>query len=117
MRRTLPIKAIRDYYGEKIALYFCFLQHLLHLGYGLPLPALLGIVVQVFHFISMRIDRDLTAVRIWVDLAFAMYIAIFGTIFLETFNRVQYSYALEFGMINHTWHETQRPQHYGVPAR
>ena len=41
------IKEIRDYYGEKIALYFSFLQHLLHLGYGLPLPALLGIAVHV----------------------------------------------------------------------
>merc|ERR1719353_1010362 len=66
MRRTLPIKAIRDYYGEKIALYFSFLQHLLHLGYGLPLPALPGIAVQVLHFLSRRVD--LTAVRVWVDL-------------------------------------------------
>ena len=77
IKRLYPVKDIRDYYGEKIALYFVFLQHLLHPLYGLPVPALLGCGVYALHSV-LEVEATHTA-RVTVDLLYASSVAIFGT--------------------------------------
>jgi hypothetical protein len=126
IRRVYPVRDIRDYYGEKIALYFAFVMHQLHPLFGMPMFAVIGLGVYLFQHAyppviitgADGVERmEVDPIRKVVDLGFALYVATYGTMFDETYGRVEKRWALEFGMLQtDAEDEAKRPQFRGTPV-
>ena len=84
----LPIDTLRDYFGEKVALYFNFLTfYTYHLSY----TSLLGLFVQLVQDNGSKDTRNV------INIIFATFIIIWSTIFMfQEFASL--SYQLEFAI-------------------
>lgn len=100
-----PLDDVKDYFGEKIGIYFLFLGH----------NTSWMMLASVFGFFS------------WVNVAatgndpspdilpyFSAFIAIWSTLFLEFWKRKQKRQAMQWGMIGFQEDELIRPQFQGV---
>lgn len=105
-----PYDEIRSYFGEKIALYFCFTGHYV---FWLLFPALIGLIPFGFaansHFAEEAYDS-------WVHGVFGFLIALWGIVMLEAWKRRQAKAAFEWGMTGFEEQETDRPEFEGEPA-
>lgn len=84
----VPISSFRDYFGEKIALYFDFLSYYTK---QLWYMAIIGTVAQGFMF--SRND----ALRTFIIVFFAIIIIIWSTVFIEFWKREQVLFAVQYG--------------------
>ena len=74
----IQIDAIRDYFGEKIAIYFRFISYYtFHLTY----MSVIAIVVEIL--ISLEID----AITRSVNIIFSIIIIVWSTLFIELWKR------------------------------
>eukprot|EP00604_Paraphysomonas_vestita_P001703 CAMPEP_0174817746 /NCGR_PEP_ID=MMETSP1107-20130205/254_1 /TAXON_ID=36770 /ORGANISM="Paraphysomonas vestita, Strain GFlagA" /LENGTH=652 /DNA_ID=CAMNT_0016028733 /DNA_START=1071 /DNA_END=3029 /DNA_ORIENTATION=+ len=98
-----PFFEIKEYFGEKIGLYFKFMAH-----YNLWLtgPALIGIPLQIY---IVAINNFSSPVQI----AFAVFIVIWAVIMLEFWKRKEKMTAIEWGMIGFEDEEVNRPEFKG----
>ncbi|KAH9109077.1 hypothetical protein LEN26_010766 [Aphanomyces euteiches] len=100
-----PIGAIRDYFGEKIALYFAWLELYTKL---LVLPAAFGIAIFVLDVVTTVVpSRDL-------KIAFAVAIVIWSTMFTELWKRKSAIYNVIWGTDHSDIQSTPRTQFVGV---
>jgi len=99
-----PFNAIKDYFGEKIAMYFGWLGHYTtYLSYAAPA----GFLTYVVAFGEGRTDNSLTPI-------FAAFMAVWGTLFLEAWKRQQITFVMEWGMKGFEDVETTRPAFWGA---
>lgn len=102
-----PIQQIRNYYGEKIALYFAWLSMYTQ---WLLTPALVGLVVYVH-------QRSVDNFSVRELPVFGVFIAVWSTFFIEFWKRKQARYALMWGMDQFEEEEGKRPQFLLHPGR
>ena len=106
----LPLNKIRNYFGEKIALYFAFTSLLAKV---LLTPAVLG----TFVFVIQRTVTAESSMGITVNAFYCIFIACWATVFLEMWRRREARLALTWGMLDFTQDEQLRPQFIGDPRR
>lgn len=99
-----PVDDIKDYYGEKIGLYFLWLGH-----YTIWLSV--AGIVGFFSWINIAVDgNDPNAA---VMPYFSVFMALWATLFLEFWKRKQSFYAMKWGMVGFEEEEQARPQFTG----
>eukprot|EP00736_Rhodelphis_marinus_P013788 Rmarinus@m.20923 len=96
---TQPLDDIRDYFGEKIALYFSFLGFYTRL---LVFPTILGIILFVPQIYLGRYDVK-NSIPIY-----SAFMAIWATLFLEAWKREQVTNAYNWNMLGFEAHENAR---------
>jgi anoctamin-10/anoctamin-7 len=100
-----PVDEVKDYYGEKIGLYFLWLGH--YTAWLIPAS-----VVGFGCWINVAAkDNDPNAV---IMPYFAAFVALWSTLFLESWKRKEKTYAMRWGMVGYEEEETSRPQFIGV---
>lgn len=98
----ISIETIRNYFGEKIAIYFSFLSfYTLEIG---PM-AFLGLFAQIFLYLDIQSDA--------IKLSFSILIIIWSTIFIEMWKRRQYMFAVKYGQLDFQEEEAERPDFKG----
>ena len=98
-----PLKPIRYYFGEKVAFYFAFLAYY---NYALLYPAAVGTGMFIWQMVEGRVDVDGFAL-------FALFMSLWGTLFLEFWRRFESKYRIEWGMCKFDEKEQPRPEFSG----
>mmetsp|Transcript_21081 Transcript_21081/g.21777 ORF Transcript_21081/g.21777 Transcript_21081/m.21777 type:complete len:758 (+) Transcript_21081:44-2317(+) len=100
-----PIDEIKDYFGEKIGLYFVWLGHYTS---WLFIAAIIGF----FCWINVAAEDNNPNAEIMPY--FATFIAFWSTLFLEFWKRKEITTAMEWGTVGFEQEELPRPQFEGV---
>lgn len=99
------IDKVRDYYGERIALYFLFMSHV---NKWLIVPAVLGVVLSLLEWFLGTPDND-TAIFVCVGMGF------WAIFFVHFWRRTAATYALKWGTLGLGRQlEPTRPEFIGV---
>ncbi|XP_052794757.1 anoctamin-4-like isoform X2 [Mya arenaria] len=128
-----PLWKIRNYFGEKIGMYFAWTGVLIS---TLWLPTLFGFAVFLYGLVeSIRNTADSastgqsnsTLTDLFVNIKgsfdndvtpfFAMFLCIWGTIFLEVWKRKQSELAYQWDVDQFEENEPDRPEFYGTKER
>jgi hypothetical protein len=110
INQRIPLSKIRNYYGEKIALYFEFLRYY---QCSLLFPALIGLIV----FVIQRVyDQDSSPV-LALNAIYSVFMTIWATVFLEGWRRKESSLSILWGTTKFERVEVPRPQYKGVTRR
>lgn len=100
--QNLPLTDLKDYFGEKVALYFAFVDHF---NRFLIIPALVGIPFQI----AVWAMNDYNAPFLPF---YSLFMAISSVVMLEHWKRKEKTIALEWGMIGFEDNETDRPGNF-----
>jgi hypothetical protein len=104
-----PISDIRNYFGEKVALYFWFLYIYTR---WLVILGVIGLVVSIVGF------HDLDSVhRNYLHTAFCLCTVVWSTAFMVRWRQHQVIKSIEWGQIDFEEDETTRPQFQGETQR
>jgi hypothetical protein len=95
-----PIKLIREYFGEKIALYYSFLGHF---ALWLTFPAGVGLIFEIVIAYFQDVDYPIIPF-------FSLFIVIWGVVMLEFWKRAEAFKALEGGMLGFELEESYRAE-------
>mmetsp|Transcript_16737 Transcript_16737/g.28381 ORF Transcript_16737/g.28381 Transcript_16737/m.28381 type:complete len:742 (+) Transcript_16737:144-2369(+) len=101
------IDPVKDYFGEKIGLFFLFLGH--YTTWLIP-----AMVVGFFVWINVSSDNnnpDAIAVPY-----FAAFVSVWSTLFLEFWKRKEKTKAMKWGMVGFEDTEQDRPEFDGEPS-
>lgn len=104
---NLPVGDIKNYFGEKIGLYFAFLSHYVSM---LLFPAVIGIVVFLIQ------QNDPRGFR-YINVIYTCSMIIWNTLFLSSWKQKQATLSMEWGVTGYQNSEQYRPQYDGVPAK
>jgi hypothetical protein len=96
---SLPLYQIKEYFGEKVGLYFAFMEHLCRC---LAPPALIGVPLQVAVFVLDDYSAPFLPF-------FSYFIAVWAVVMLELWKRREKALALEWGMLGFETSEVDRP--------
>jgi anoctamin-10/anoctamin-7 len=108
MPNNQPFTEIKDYFGEKIALYFAWLGHYTT---WLIAPSIIGVLTAANVYYTGDPDSDLVPF-------FGLFMCLWSTFFLEFWKRRNATLAMEWGMTEFEEEEQDRPQFEGelVPS-
>ena len=95
------VDLVRDYFGEKIGFYFLFLGHYTS---WLMWASLVGCIV----YLDVAIEDDNP--NAVLTPYFAAFMALWSTLFLESFKRIQGEHTMKWGMTDMEENETPRPE-------
>ncbi|XP_052076690.1 anoctamin-3-like isoform X2 [Mytilus californianus] len=135
-----PLWKIRNYFGEKIALYFAWTGMLTS---SLWIPTIFGFCIFLYGLIASQINetspleipQNATALQEFqsrmndllntikkafdndVTPFFALIICLWGTVFLELWKRTNATLAYEWDVDNFETNEPDRPQFYGLKVK
>ena len=96
---------VKDYFGEKVALYFAWLGH--YTAWLAPI-AIVGLAV----FVHQLVAGDPS---VWSVTPFAVMMALWASFFMEFWKRKENRLAMEWGMTAYEETEEVRPQFRGEP--
>lgn len=98
----ISVETVRNYFGEKIGIYFSFLSF-----YTLEVMpmAFLGLFAQILIYIDFQSDA--------VKLSFSILIIVWSTIFIEMWKRRQIMFAIKFGQLDFQEEEAEKPDFKG----
>ncbi|OMJ74149.1 hypothetical protein SteCoe_27004 [Stentor coeruleus] len=108
--QKIPSGKVRNYFGEKIALYFEFLRYF---QCNLFFPGIVGLIVFI---IQKAFDIAHPSV-LTVNAFYCIFISIWGTVFLEVWKRKESSFAIIWGQTEFEKIEIPRPQFKGELRR
>jgi len=94
-----PFTKIKDYFGEKIGLYFVFLGHYTEQA---GIAAILGVIVWMVSCTTGGVNAPVIPF-------FCIVMSVWATVFLETWKRKQSRYSMEWGMVGIEDIEEERP--------
>ena len=103
MPQHQPFDLIKNYFGEKIGLYFKFLGHYTN---WLLLPGLIGLALQLVVLFTGDFSHPTVPF-------FSFFIALWAVLMLEYWKRKEQYTALAWGMTNFEATETERPEYKG----
>ncbi|KAL4509164.1 hypothetical protein ABPG72_018095 [Tetrahymena utriculariae] len=107
----LQIDSIRDYFGEKIAIYFKFLSsYTFHLSY----ISFIGVIIEII-IASLKYKHPETSAGF--RFFFAIIIIIWQCAFIEFWKREQAVFSLTYGQENFEQSEQERPSFKGYYKR
>ncbi|CAF0826099.1 unnamed protein product [Didymodactylos carnosus] len=101
--KPLPIRQVRDYFGENVAFYFAFLEYYTK---SLVVPAIIGIIVRFFpcaDFLKYSF--------------YCIFNVFWWTIFMERWKRLGNKLAFEWGALDVQIFERPRPLYHGPLVR
>ena len=98
-----PFEEIKDYFGEKIALFYHFLGHY---SYWLIIPAAIGFIFQLVVWGTGNYSHPVVAF-------YAVFVACWAVFMLEFWKRKESSIAMEWGMSDFESQEPDRPEYIG----
>lgn len=98
-----PLWDIKEYFGEKIGLYFTFLSHYTT---WCMYPMLLGLAIQL----HVAVTSNTSAPSVPV---FAIFVSFWAVLMLEFWKRKEKTTAMEWGMVGFEDEEKDRPEFYG----
>lgn len=110
INQKIPLNKIRNYFGEKIALYFEFLRYF---QVSLLVPGIVGLVV----FIIQKIYDDQDPIVLSLNAIYSVFITIWATVYLEGWKRKESSLSIIWGTSKYERVEVPRPQYQGVKRR
>lgn len=99
---------VKDYFGEKIGLYFGWLGHYTT---WLFVAAFLGFLAWINVQVEDGDPNSLTMPY------FAGAMAVWATLYLESFKRYEATTIMKWGMTDFESNEEARPEFYGIPTR
>ena len=99
-----PLDYIRSYFGEKIALYFCFLGNY---SYFLIFPSIIGLFVQLNLWYRNTYNTSMTLAF------FSLFICLWSVMMLESWKREEKRISLKWGMVGFENKELDRPDFSG----
>jgi hypothetical protein len=110
--KNQPLNDVRDYFGAKIALYFCWLGHYTT---WLWCPGILGLYVYIQAILYSKANgiNPPTFDSFWC-VPFALFIAIWSTVYLEYWKRTQASKAYIWDTMGFEEAEQARPEFFGI---
>lgn len=108
--QKIPLSKIRNYYGEKIALYFEFLRYF---QCNLVIPALIGISTFIIQCLYDQHSLQVLSLNIF----YSTFMIIWATIYLENWRRKESSLSILWGTTKYEQIEVPRPQYKGVKRR
>jgi anoctamin-10/anoctamin-7 len=101
-----PLPEIREYFGEKVAMYFAWLGHYTK---WLVVPSFLGIIVQA------NVLIEYTDYKATLSGPYGLFITLWCTFFSEAWKRNQIMYAMKWGTLGFTSDDEQeRPEYKGT---
>ena len=100
----LPLDSIEEYYGEKVAFYFAWLQHC---SFHLLFLSLAGLVVFICQLSSGNFDHP---IRPW----FSVLIMVWSFVVMVTWRRRSNFLAHQWGTLDYKEEEVPRPQFKGT---
>uniref|UniRef100_K3W8D0 Anoctamin transmembrane domain-containing protein n=1 Tax=Globisporangium ultimum (strain ATCC 200006 / CBS 805.95 / DAOM BR144) TaxID=431595 RepID=K3W8D0_GLOUD len=98
-----PLVEIKDYFGEKVGLYFAWLGHYTT---WLIMPSLVGILVFLSVIVESTADSNFVPY-------FGLFMALWSTFYYEYWKRYNSTLALEWGMSSFEDEEVERPEFEG----
>jgi hypothetical protein len=98
-----PIDDIKDYFGEKMGLYFAFMSHY---TIWLSLPALIGVIFQIIVFSTNNFSHPVLPF-------FSVIISVWSVLMLEAWKRNEKTISLKWGTAGFEDEEQDRPQFKG----
>lgn len=101
---TLPFNDLKKYFGEKIALYYCFLGHYTK---ALLLPAVVGLICQIIVWYYNDVSSPVLPF-------FSVFMCGWSIVMLETWKREEKRIAMRWGMSDFEQTELDRPEFNGV---
>jgi anoctamin-10/anoctamin-7 len=104
---AFPVDSMKDYFGEKIGLYFLFTSH--YTAWLLP-AALLGIIFWAVYLANDNSSDSLALPY------FSSLVSLWTVSLLEYWKRKEVKYALQWGMTGFEDNESARPQFFGELA-
>eukprot|EP00299_Pterocystis_sp_00344_P011289 c5232_g1_i1.p1 GENE.c5232_g1_i1~~c5232_g1_i1.p1 ORF type:complete len:774 (-),score=157.49 c5232_g1_i1:41-2362(-) len=104
---TQPLNEVRDYFGEKIAMYFSFLGHYTLWLFFLSIFGLIAQIIQVVHH-----DADHPIVPFY-----CLFLTLWTTFFLESWKRQQSVNAFLWDVQDFEEEEKVRPEYVGFTSR
>jgi len=99
-----PTHDLKEYFGEKIALYVVFLGHY---SLCLLIPSVIGLIFQLIVFASGNYSHPVMAF-------YSLLITVWGVAMLEYWKRKESYTALQWGMTSFETHEQDRPEFHGT---
>lgn len=102
-----PLDDVKEYFGERMALYFAFLQHLTR---GLLMPSAIGLVVVLYGILYGSADNPLTPF-------YSIFMMLWLPWFCKTWRREEARLAFKWNVEDFEEAERERPQFRGPPAR
>lgn len=105
----VPVNDIKNYYGEKVALYFWFLYTYTR---WLGCLGLLGLIVTIIGYHELENSH-----RNYLHTAFCIITVVWSTAFMESWKRHQVIKSIEWGQVDFEEDETTRPQFQGESQR
>ncbi|EGR32656.1 hypothetical protein IMG5_075400 [Ichthyophthirius multifiliis] len=106
---NLNIDSIRDYFGEKIAIYFLFLQYYTK---KLALISLISIIVQI-----IQQEHESLQVVAGFRIFFSMLIMFWQVLFMQNWKKQQVIFSIMYGQEKLQEQEVERPQFKGQYRR
>jgi anoctamin-10/anoctamin-7 len=106
-----PFHAIKEYFGEKVGLYFLFMGHYTR---WLLVPAFVGLVIQ---FIVFSYSNVVAATNAPFLPLFSVFICIWAIMMLQYWGLLEKRTALEWGTAGYEKSQEDRPEFEGVEAR
>lgn len=98
---------IRDYFGEKIALYFVFMGHY---SYWLIIPGIIGLIFQIIVFATGNFSSSVLPF-------YSLLITVWAIVMLEYWKRKEQLKAVDWGMTSFEDTEPDRPEFKGALIR
>lgn len=109
---TLPIDLFRNYFGEKIAIYFTFLTFY---SKSLVLPGLLGTVLFILDYYFLK-NHHYFALKLIIILSGLLSI-VYGAVFIEYWKRRQATFSVKYGQNSQNSVNDDRPKFKGKMRR
>jgi hypothetical protein len=106
INQKIPLSRIRNYFGEKLALYFEFLKCF---QVSLVLPSIIGLIV----FTLQQVYSVSHPVVLTANALFCVFITVYATIFLEYWKRRESGLSVMWGTTEYEKLEIARPQFKG----
>jgi anoctamin-10/anoctamin-7 len=98
---------LRDYFGEKIALYFVFMGHY---SVWLIIPGIIGLVFQIIVFATGNYSSPILPF-------YSLVITVWAIVMLEYWKRKEQMKAMDWGMTSFEESEPDRPEYKGTMIR
>ena len=105
----VPVEKIRNYYGEKVALYFDFLSH--YTKY-LSVMAILGLIKTVLYYLL-----EDYMIRFIMDIFIGISLGVWSNAFVLRWRRKELSFAIKYGQLDFEQDEQERSLFQGTYQR
>ncbi|CAG8647096.1 4116_t:CDS:10, partial [Ambispora gerdemannii] len=119
-RKRQPLSEIREYLGEKLAIYFAWLGLYASWLFVASIFGIITIIYGIIDYATIDNDNNVTIVRIWDNaftIVFALFMSIWATCFLESWKRYNAALAHDWGVSHFKETEQSRPGFHGTETR